>query len=348
MASDEPKFLNQIPPADEFNEEWLENFYKECGREVTLAYTTLNQMKNWAMIVAAAAISGLGFGTGSQAYPNEQAYTAVAVVFTFILRFYFRAILCYINLSRWNTLQSACLKAYLEPASSDSAAKSELRKKINDYYYLWQSPIDRKTQLLSNLKLGFALLLGLPLFFLVWGVVVLWRAPLVLGMTVFAVGSICIEFWDFGTSTYFDRPDRGRRSRSTWSHFPLPQSRYNFVLYWGLLVVLSVSAASVQYFRLANQRSKRQAAQTESHKTIITSDPTGARLYVDGTYEGLTPFSMHLNPGSRNITLQNDGYNTSTIKLSMGGVSSEVLSVTMISSTSGKPNHTVPRPSSQH
>src|SRR5712692_7160109 len=38
-------------------EKWVENFYKECGRETTLAYTTLNQMKNWAMVIAAAFIS---------------------------------------------------------------------------------------------------------------------------------------------------------------------------------------------------------------------------------------------------------------------------------------------------
>src|SRR5574341_1741574 len=58
------------PPTDRFDQKWLEAFYKECGREVTLAYTTLNQMKNWAMIVVAAAISGLSFGTASDTYPN--------------------------------------------------------------------------------------------------------------------------------------------------------------------------------------------------------------------------------------------------------------------------------------
>ena len=36
---------------------WIDTFYKECGREVTLAYTTLNQMKNWAMTIAAAALA---------------------------------------------------------------------------------------------------------------------------------------------------------------------------------------------------------------------------------------------------------------------------------------------------
>ncbi len=42
-----------------FDDAWLHDFYKECGREATLAYTTLNQMKNWAMVIAAAALSGL-------------------------------------------------------------------------------------------------------------------------------------------------------------------------------------------------------------------------------------------------------------------------------------------------
>src|SRR6266404_5852260 len=45
--------------AVELDDPWLHDFYKECGREVTLAYTTLNQMKNWAIVVQAAVISGV-------------------------------------------------------------------------------------------------------------------------------------------------------------------------------------------------------------------------------------------------------------------------------------------------
>ena len=146
------------------NYEWLEHFYKECGREVTLAYTTLNQMKNWAMIVAAATITGIGFGLGAQVYPSERAFVGVVIVYTFVLRFFFRAIICYINICRWNELQHACLKLMLFNQSDPPPSKreEELHTAIELYYFRWLSTVDRKTQIISNLKLGFALLLALP------------------------------------------------------------------------------------------------------------------------------------------------------------------------------------------
>ncbi len=159
---------------------WLEAFYRECGREVTLAYTTLNQMKNWAMLVTAAAISGLAFGTSAAQYPNRTMLIGVVVVYTFTLRFFIRANLCYINLSRWNTLQSDCVQLMVSPnadasgqAKNKSALVEQLKQDIQHYYHQWLSPINRKVQVFANLKLGFALLFALPLFFLIWGVAAL-------------------------------------------------------------------------------------------------------------------------------------------------------------------------------
>src|SRR5690242_13218613 len=92
---------------------WAENLYKECGREITLAYTTLNQMKNWAMVIAGAILSGLAFGSAAGSYPNKPMIVGVVIAFAFTLRFFIRAILCYINLSRWNTLQRETLKVLI-------------------------------------------------------------------------------------------------------------------------------------------------------------------------------------------------------------------------------------------
>src|SRR6202521_911884 len=88
---------------------WLDSFYRECGRETTLAYTTLNQMKNWAMIVAAAALSGMPFGSKSSDYPTPIMFAGAVIFYTFILRFFVRAMICYINLIRWNLLQARCV-----------------------------------------------------------------------------------------------------------------------------------------------------------------------------------------------------------------------------------------------
>src|SRR6202035_267743 len=104
-GKDTPHEIPETDPREAptvLDEAWLHDFYKECGREATLAYTTLNQMKNWAMVIAAAALSGLPFGSKSSDYPTPIMFAGSVIVYTFVLRFFIRAILCYINLIRWN------------------------------------------------------------------------------------------------------------------------------------------------------------------------------------------------------------------------------------------------------
>src|SRR5687767_6165523 len=98
-----------LPSSASFSDDWLRDFYKECGREVTLAYTTLNQMKNWAIVVQASIIAAaVSFGR-SQATGESGLFPILVgalLAYVFTARFFVRAILCYLNLLRWNTLQS--------------------------------------------------------------------------------------------------------------------------------------------------------------------------------------------------------------------------------------------------
>jgi hypothetical protein len=232
------------------NKQWLETFYRECGREVTLAYTTLNQMKNWAMTVAAAALSGLAFGTRSDNYPNKYMFVGVVIVYVFVLRFYIRAILCYINLCRWNKLQSDCVELTLLPRERENippktqqALETQLRNDLQNYYFKWLSPIDRKTQLLSNLKLGFGLVFALTLFFLLWGLLNLWEERLVRSLLLFCVGTTIVEFNDFVKSSFFDTVT-AYQERKTWSKaheiFPVPGSRGWYLASWVFVIAVSV------------------------------------------------------------------------------------------------------------
>jgi hypothetical protein len=237
-------------PRGQFDEGWLENFYKECGREVTLAYTTLNQAKNWAMAITGAAISGLAFGKAETTYPNVPMFVGVVVVYALNLRFFVRAILSYINLGRWNTLQADCLRSRLfrggSPSSRLLQSEARLNQDINNLYFEWLSPYSRKTQILSNLKLGFALLLAIPLFFLLWGIPVLWPHPIVKGLTIFALGDTLVELSDFLTSKYFDTVDAyaRRKARGQISQtFPAPSSRGFFILSWLLVLITSATVA---------------------------------------------------------------------------------------------------------
>ncbi len=225
------------------DETWLHDFYKECGREATLAYTTLNQMKNWAMIVAAAALSGLPFSGRATEYPTPMMFAGIVVVYTFILRFFIRAILCYINLVRWNVLQSDCVELKLvrvtiHPAATVEPEEGKFLRDLQAYYFEWLSPLCRKDQIFENLKLGFYLLFGLALFFMVWGAVVLRQNYFVRGLVTFAILNTLLETYDFLTSKYFDDIAAQER-RKIRSVFPIPRSRGAFFAGWALNVVLS-------------------------------------------------------------------------------------------------------------
>jgi hypothetical protein len=249
-----PRVHDESQPADPpLDVTWVDTFYRECGREVTLAYTTLNQMKNWAMTVAAAALSALAFGNGSSNYPNKYMFVGVVIVYVFVLRFYVRAILCYINLVRWNTLQYDCVEFRLlprvknnQPPQTKLGLESQFREHVQNYYFAWLSPIDRKTQLISNLKLGFGLIFSLIIFFFLWGLINLWHERLVKGLFVFAVGTTITELNDFMKSRFFDTVDayKQRRTRSKVSEiFPVPASGEWYLALLILVILLSVAVA---------------------------------------------------------------------------------------------------------
>jgi len=252
-SKDTPHETRETSPQEAprgFDETWLHDFYKECGREATLAYTTLNQMKNWAMVIAAAALSGLPFGSKSSEYPTPIMFAGSVIVYTFVLRFFIRAILCYINLLRWNVLQSDCVELKLLPRTRTTPPPAEkeqrLQEDIRHYYFEWLSPISRKDQLFENLKLGFYLLFGLSLFFVTWGAIALWQTPLVKGLTTFAVLNTALEAIDFFRSKFFDDVNAAERHRSkgkAYETFPIPKSHGAFLGGWIFNLAVSMGVA---------------------------------------------------------------------------------------------------------
>jgi hypothetical protein len=173
------------------------------------------------------------------------------IVYTFILRFFVRAVLCYINLIRWNVLQAACVELKLVRRTGDTsptaAMEQKLRDNIQHYYFEWLSPLRRRSQLFENLKLGFYLLFALSLFFVAWGATALWHNPLVKGLTAFAVLNTTLEAYDFLTSSFFDDvASAKRRGRDLGRHqiFPIPSSRGAFLAGWILNLVISVVIAT--------------------------------------------------------------------------------------------------------
>lgn len=238
-------------PREALDQDWLRDFYKECGRELTLAYTTLNQMKNWAILVLApvlAAVIAMGNTTQAAGVASGNTRLSVAIVaaavfsYVFTLRFFFRAIQCYINLLRWNTLQSAVVRFKLRPHPGPGADSTEhgLLDAIDNYYHHWRSPVARPEQVASNLKLGFGLVLALPLLLMCWGAYVHWDDLLVRGLVLFAIGGTVIEVTDFRVSRFFDTPDAAKK-RKVYACvgcgvqkqiFPAPTGSVRYVLTW--------------------------------------------------------------------------------------------------------------------
>jgi hypothetical protein len=251
-----PRRNNREKPPRLTNE-WFLEFYKECGREITLAYTTLNQMQNWAIVILGISISAVvALCPPSTSVSNNIPFSitmpifiVATITFAFILRFFIRAILCYINLTRWNTLQSDLLKLNMlsptprpeELPLNQDQLKTTLLSDIDVYYYFWKSPIDRKTQILSNLQLGFALIIFLPLLFVILGAINLWGSSFARGLTIFTIGNVLVEGYDFVNSPFFDNPSRFSKRKSTKKGqvFPIPNSKGIYLILWIVNIAIS-------------------------------------------------------------------------------------------------------------
>jgi hypothetical protein len=247
-----------IPTTDSEFDKWLEKFYAEAGREVTLAYTTLNQMKNWAVLIVGAVLSAV---TAVQKLnPTGEVnelpiFVGAVIAYVFTLRFFVRAILCYINLSRWNNIQNSivALKVAQPSPRAGSVAKTakqlkaQLLQNIDELYFKWLAPsrLTRGTQLLANLKLGFGLLIALPLFFAFSvGLRVIPHSHFALGLTTFAVGYTIIELVDFFASSYFDTPDAAaKRHKNPQSTFPTPTIGIRYLVLSLVNVFVSLAVA---------------------------------------------------------------------------------------------------------
>lgn len=47
-----------------------------------------------------------------------------------------------------------------------------------------------------------------------------------------------------------------------------------------------------------------------THKVTISTEPTGAKVYIDGAYKGETPYKTDLDLGKYTVTLEQEGYET--------------------------------------
>jgi hypothetical protein len=71
------------------------------------------------------------------------------------------------------------------------------------------------------------------------------------------------------------------------------------------------------------------AAATAAGRLDVTSDPSGARVSIDGTRRGVTPLALTLEPGRHAVVIDADGASTSrTVDVLAGGTASVIASLT--------------------
>jgi len=70
----------------------------------------------------------------------------------------------------------------------------------------------------------------------------------------------------------------------------------------------------------------------------ITTDPSGVRVYIGGSYKGLTPLKVDVNPGSYSIKLEKDGYETRYVTTSVSAGELKLVQETLPKNTVSSPS----------
>jgi hypothetical protein len=178
---------------------FLDTFYRECGREVTLAYTVLNQTNTWAVTFFAAVMGPLiglvkaipGTEDYAFAYPNPYYWLYLILGWGLLLRFLQRSALALANMYRWNLLATATWEIAALPADHPKAAilNDRLVELVDRLMIRWRDPRPPTQIFWSTLKLMYLAPMLVLLGFIVWGLVTLPKTNL------YHVGLVSFVLW---------------------------------------------------------------------------------------------------------------------------------------------------------
>ncbi len=184
---------------------WLEIFYKECGREVSLAYNVLNHSNSWGVTLATAALATGVLGSGKFEsgkfilfYPTVVHWFFVILAWIIMFRFFIRSALGLANMYRWNELISATSKVLSLPEDHPYAPilNKNCAKKIDAYFYEWRSPRKKKYIVWRNLKLMYFWFFLIILTLFLWGLIKLEKDLFYwLGVAIFLFATIIEVTW---------------------------------------------------------------------------------------------------------------------------------------------------------
>jgi len=162
---------------------FLDTFYRECGREVTLAYTVLNQTNTWAITFFAAVIGSSLVGLVKKVsprdysfdYPNPFHWLYLILAWGLLLRFIQRSALALSNMYRWNKLATSVWEVAALPACHPLQAElnDALVLLVDELMIRWREPRSRLFVLWGTLKLMYIGPLIVLLVLIGWGIIAL-------------------------------------------------------------------------------------------------------------------------------------------------------------------------------
>jgi hypothetical protein len=196
------------PNYETIDRRFLDTFYRECGREVTLAYTVLNQTNTWAVtffaIVMGPSLIGLvrrpvDAVTFAFDYPNQFVWFYLIFAWGILLRFLQRSALALANMYRWNELATATweVAALREKHPRQPELNDKLVEAVDRLMMKWGDPRPRHQILWSTLKLMYLIPLAILLYLFVWGFAELPRNALYWGGTCVFIAWTAIELLFF-------------------------------------------------------------------------------------------------------------------------------------------------------
>jgi hypothetical protein len=170
------------PKYETIDRKFLDTFYRECGREVTLAYTVLNQTNTWAITFFAAVLGSSLIGlvkkdvvssNYSFDYPNQYHWLYLILAWGLLLRFLQRSALALSNMYRWNELATAVWEILALPADhpKQPILNDELVELVNKLMMNWREARSPWYVFWGTLKLMYLGPLIILIGLIAWGVI---------------------------------------------------------------------------------------------------------------------------------------------------------------------------------
>lgn len=194
--------MGSVPKYLEPDRRFIDTYYRECGREVTLAYTVLNQTNTWAItlfvaLVGAAASQLVLVDKDASAFrilsPSHPQWLMAIVCWGAMLRFFQRSNLALANMYRWNALMGTAMQFSILPDNAKKELRAQLSadlvEKIQELHVEFKAPLPLMTIVVNNLKLMY----GVPF--------VLLAVSIVLGLVALShnrlywMGAVLLVMW---------------------------------------------------------------------------------------------------------------------------------------------------------